>query len=608
MTGTVRPFDWKPVPVPHFEAGEVNPAAEAPINRALFGAGIERLIGGGAQLLSHVLPEPIAQGINDFNNWLVDRGVPLARVPQGGVNQMVGEANNRANALQNIPHAYGVMGAGEAVPFLPVAAAPGAPGLGASMLRGALAGAGIGAAQPVDTSGNGYWPQEAAHVAGGAVTGAALPAIGAGVSRLGAAIAAPILRWLGKGPAELSREERAIVSRIAQSTAAGGPTAQDILDLAAATPDKPLTLADLGGKRLQSLLGRVARRSGPAQEQAAAALEGRSGLVRHARVTADIGQGLGDASDLGAIRTLASSRSAAAQPIFEEAFRPGSVAPLEQQFAESFRLASSGLAGSEKDLRTAHNRLNAALGKKATQSGNVYGASASFREEREARSSVEAAEAKIADQRKSLGLIRDALREAQAARAAGVRGGVWSPRLHRLMANSEFRPGIATGMRIQRNEADARGMSFNPIDYAITGADQAGNPIVSKVPNMRLLHAAKRGLNNIVEGYRDSTTGRLVLDQLGRSQNELLNALKDELRRLNPTYGKALDAWAGPSQSMDAVEWGRRVLNMRPQEIAERMARMSINDKEFAETGLCRHAKKADRTAPTRWPGRSAAC
>src|SRR6516164_6620254 len=50
------------------------------------GTGAMDPIHGTAQLLSHA---PGASYVNRFNNYLADLGVPLARIPEGGVDEMV---------------------------------------------------------------------------------------------------------------------------------------------------------------------------------------------------------------------------------------------------------------------------------------------------------------------------------------------------------------------------------------------------------------------------------------------------------------------------------------------------------------------------------------
>lgn len=168
-----------------------------------------------------------------------------------------------------------------------------------------------------------------------------------------------------------------------------------------------------------------------------------------------------------------------------------------------------------------------------------------------------------------------------------VRYGMTSERTQQFLADPIVKQGIRKGLEIQRLEALAAGKKFNPADYGVTGFTEAGEPILSKVPNMRLLDAGKRGLDDILEGYRDKVTGKLRLDERGRAIDQVRRAYVGELDSLNPDYAAARQAWAGPSQSMDAMAWGRQALtrNTDPYLTAKQYAAMSEADKQFARLG-----------------------
>jgi hypothetical protein len=104
-------------------------------------------------------------------------------------------------------------------------------------------------------------------------------------------------------------------------------------------------------------------------------------------------------------------------------------------------------------------------------------------------------------------------------------------------------------------------------------------------------------LDEILEGYRDKTTGRLVLDQRGRAIDQVRQAFVGELDRLNPSYKAARSSWSGPSQSIDAMKAGADLFNRTPEEVAERFSRLSPNDKEFYRLGVA--DKLRERIAKT---------
>lgn len=56
------------------------------------GKGLRDPIDGGAQLLTNLLPEGVVKAGNQFNNWLSDKTGLVGRLPEGGVDQQVREA------------------------------------------------------------------------------------------------------------------------------------------------------------------------------------------------------------------------------------------------------------------------------------------------------------------------------------------------------------------------------------------------------------------------------------------------------------------------------------------------------------------------------------
>jgi hypothetical protein len=113
----------------------------------------------------------------------------------------------------------------------------------------------------------------------------------------------------------------------------------------------------------------------------------------------------------------------------------------------------------------------------------------------------------------------------------------------------------------------------------------------SGTPNLRLMDAVKRGYDEIVEGFRDPTSGRPNLNQYGRAVNGVRAAYVKDLREMFPRYGSALDAWAGPSRAMDALGMGRRALSNDPEVTAKVIKGLPAADKEFFLTGVARALK-----------------
>lgn len=135
---------------------------------------------------------------------------------------------------------------------------------------------------------------------------------------------------------------------------------------------------------------------------------------------------------------------------------------------------------------------------------------------------------------------------------------VWNNRMQEFFDDPITHRGLREGVGVQRLESLAAGERFNPTDFAITDFNGAGDPIISGVPNMRTINLIKKGWDNILEGYRDKTTGRLVLDEHGRALDQVRRAFLNEVDSLNPKYAQARAAYAGPAQVRDAVDAGAR--------------------------------------------------
>lgn len=103
--------------------------------------------------------------------------------------------------------------------------------------------------------------------------------------------------------------------------------------------------------------------------------------------------------------------------------------------------------------------------------------------------------------------------------------------------------------------------------------------------SLRSLHHAKLALDDAIDAAgKDSSLGRLAKRELIDVRNKLLSAIDDA----NPTYAKARAAYAGPSQSMEALDIGRSLLAEDAELGAREIAKLSAGDKEFVKVGLAR--------------------
>lgn len=141
---------------------------------------------------------------------------------------------------------------------------------------------------------------------------------------------------------------------------------------------------------------------------------------------------------------------------------------------------------------------------------------------------------------------------------------VHSDRVAGFLQEPEVQAGIKRGMQIQRLEARANDEAFNPMDYGITGFNDAGDPIISGTPNMRLLDAGKKGLDAMI---RDNTDITGKTNELGRALNQVKKSYVSTLDEINPAYADARQSFADPASRMSALEKGRNFMKMDKEEI-----------------------------------------
>lgn len=131
---------------------------------------------------------------------------------------------------------------------------------------------------------------------------------------------------------------------------------------------------------------------------------------------------------------------------------------------------------------------------------------------------------------------------------------------------------------------------FNPDDYGLVRAPDGSWRLEGRMENMRLLDAIKRGFDDELEQYRNPITRRLELGEAGRALNDKRAAYVEFLRNhphLQP-YGRALDAWGGPSGSLDALAQGQQALRVNPDQVAAIVRNLAPGDVDFFRLGVGR--------------------
>lgn len=171
--------------------------AKAPSVLDKLAMGVTDPIHGGAQLLTHILPDSVVDAGNKANNWLADKTGLVAKVPERGLNSLVTGQKTGVDALvakreadyQAKRTAAGESGfdgwrtAGNIISpvnkVLPVGAAG---SMGARVVKGAAGGVIGGSLAPVE--GPDFWSQKKDQAMAGAAFGGAAPVIVGGVSRV----------------------------------------------------------------------------------------------------------------------------------------------------------------------------------------------------------------------------------------------------------------------------------------------------------------------------------------------------------------------------------------------------------------------------------------
>lgn len=472
-------------------------------------------------------------------------------------------------------------------------------------LRGAASGATAGAVGGFG-GGEGGFENRLGSAGRGAAVGGTIGGVLPG-ALLAARRALPMIADAGTGAGTVvntllgryDADQRAL-DRIAAKIDESGKTPNEIASMVrprdmGASAEKPVSLLDVGGDQVQRLGQTVSDLPGPGSSQVRTFLEGRdlgtgaNPLMREGgaadRIAKDLETIFGDKLFHSTDDALVAAQKAAAQPLYEKALKGGSIAPLEKQFEKSFGEAVSAERAAQGEVQNAQRTLllNKAEG---SQTSDVYSGAGITAEGREAQSALEAAQAKLAAAQEAKDAILGRLRQAQSDASSSAPGAVWSPRIQEFMDDPIMRQGLKEGVEVQRLESLAEGKKFDPRELAITGFSDAGDPIVAAVPNMRTLDTAKRGLDKILEGYRDSTTGRLMLDQRGRAIDQVRRAYVKELDTLNSEYKPARDAWAGPAQSRDALRAGRSAINADEADVTRRFSGLDPSEQEMFKIGF----------------------
>lgn len=117
------------------------------------------------------------------------------------------------------------------------------------------------------------------------------------------------------------------------------------------------------------------------------------------------------------------------------------------------------------------------------------------------------------------------------------------------------------------------------------------------IPTVHTLDYMKRGLDDVVEQFRDKVTNKLVLDNAGRAINDTRANFRNQITlpldqggtEGTEALGKALRAYAGPSAGLDAQALGREIFSREfpdPQSVLASFANKSDFEKDMFRVGV----------------------
>ena len=345
-------------------------------------------------------------------------------------------------------------------------------------------------------------------------------------------------------------------------------------------------LADVGGANVRNAAETVANSPGEGSNIAQQALEGRASS-QAGRVNQAVKDATGAAGNIHAeADDLIAQRSSDAAPLYQKAFAGGSTAPLEDQFNKEYVSKLSDSTAAQQSVNEADKQLM--LAQKDMSQAPSYLKIKANESVKAAQANLDSAKGNLSSTNDTLSAISERLKQAQADGTANAPGAVWSPRIQQFIDEPFVQQGIKNGYVTQRLEDLSNGVKTSNSEWGVLGTDENGHPVTGAVPTMRLLDAGKSGLDDMLEKYRDTTTGKLNLNKRGRAINAVRKSYLNELDNINPDYAAARQAYAGPSQSLDAMNMGKRALLNDPEVTSKVVSNLAPGDKQFFLSGVTR--------------------
>jgi len=149
-----------------------------------------------------------------------------------------------------------------------------------------------------------------------------------------------------------------------------------------------------------------------------------------------------------------------------------------------------------------------------------------------------------------------------------------------VMTDRTFQDAYERGVRIAKRE----GVDIKPLGELLAGeSGKAGGVIGDVEIPVQAVDYMKRGLDDAIESGRRSSKGMGRQEARGiRSQlNDLLERVDNEV----PEYAQARATYAGDSAMLEALDEGRKVLRMRPNEIRKSLESLTESEADMFRRG-----------------------
>lgn len=164
----------------------------------------------------------------------------------------------------------------------------------------------------------------------------------------------------------------------------------------------------------------------------------------------------------------------------------------------------------------------------------------------------------------------------QAQLSGGIAGGVY---------RAQSRPDALLSVRDAEAAHEAARTQLQDAYAGLNAAPTVGTAATIPGYTTQTLDYVKRGMDDVLEQYRNPITGKLELDEAGKAENSVLRSLLNEVDQLNPAYGQARGAYAGPASEQEALRLGQGSLTQNPDLLTIQANRMTPTQLEQMQLG-----------------------